>query len=332
MATAKPKKHHFVPRLLLKNFCSGTKENIFVLDKQTQNKYQASIYDAAAEKYFYEYSDKSFNIDTEEKLSLLEGRCGEIFKKIIETETLVNIDDAERKLLCLFTAIQTLRTNNQREKLGQINKTMSNAFRTMGIDPNHDINNFRELSKEDVKNASIINMLALGEEVARHFIDKELSLVKAPTDSEFYISDHPVTLYNYFPRHGRGNIGVALDGIEIHFPITPKLCLNFLCRKTLSQVRNRVQHVKLLKSQGLVIPINIADAEKYLNQFDHKECRELQPENIEFHNSLQVSQSIRFLYSKSGNFELAFDIFKSNPEIKNPPDFTGQYKAKTSED
>ena len=70
--------------------------------------------------------------------------------------------------------------------------------------------------------------------------EKEWTLVKAPKGEYFYISDHPVTMHNNSPRPGRGNIGLRLKGIEIHLPISPKLCISFMCPKTVDEIRIKV--------------------------------------------------------------------------------------------
>lgn len=318
MSSINPKKHHYVSQFLLKNFCEGGNKRLFVLDKKLERIYKSSLLDTGSEKYFYKSTDLNFHINTETKLSHLESTSAPIFSEIIRQESIAAISHTERTLLCLFASVQHLRTNNQRTQIKQINELISKSFRSDGIDPNKDVENFCELSQEDIKNASINNLHSLGAEMAEHFINKEITLVKAPDMAEFYISDHPIVLYNHFPRAGRGNLGLGLRGIEMQFPLSPKLCLVFFCSETVMKLRNSIRHCKAMKPHGIDMPLDMSEPLKYLDNLDAKATKILKHENVEFNNSLQVSQSSRFIYSHNGNFDLAIDMLKTNPELKDP--------------
>lgn len=322
MSSMKPKKHHYVPQFLLKNFCEEKNKRLFVLDKKLTRIYESSIIDTGSENYFYKSTDSNFDVDTETKLSQLETNCAPIFNKIIRQESIATISLSESTLLCLFTAVQTLRTNNPREQIKQINELISKSLKSEGINPNKDVENFREMSEEDIKNASIMNLHSLGAEMAEHFSDKEIALVKAPHGAAFYTSDHPVALYNHFPRPGIGNLGLGLRGIEIQFPLSPKLCLVFVCSETVKKIRHGINHCKTMKRYGIAAPLDMSEPQKYIDSLDAKVTKVLKPENVEFNNSLQVSQSSRFIYSINGNFDLALDMLKTNPELKDPVRFS----------
>ena len=53
----KPKKQHYVPQFLLRNFAIGqkSKAKLWVLDKRKGNVYQSSVHDVAHENLFYGY-------------------------------------------------------------------------------------------------------------------------------------------------------------------------------------------------------------------------------------------------------------------------------------
>ena len=42
-------------------------------------------------------------------------------------------------------------------------------------------------------------------------------------------------------------------------------------------------------------------------------------ENMQFHNSLQVASSTRFVYSIDGDFNLIHEMLKANPKFKEFP-------------
>ncbi len=318
MSSTEPKKHHYISQFLLKNFSHSENKNVFVLDKKNGKIYKSSLLDTGSENFFYKYTASKSDINTEAKLAKLESICAPIVNEVIRRESIEAISLKERTLLCLFASVQHLRTNKQREEIEQLNRFMSESFKSRGIDPNKDVENFKELSEEEIKNASISNLHSLGAELAQYFVDKEIRLVKAPDEVEFYISDHPITLYNYFPRAGRGNLGLGLRGIEIQFPLSPKLCMVFFCSKTVMKLRLAVSHCKTMKQLGIAVPLETSDPEKYLNELDAKLTKVLKPENVEFNNWLQVSQSSRFIYCHNGDFDLAVDVLRKSPELNNP--------------
>jgi len=269
------------------------------------------VVDVAHENHFYNDEEANYEIDTESKLAVIESECAPIISKIISDESIKDVNDFEKGLLSLFTTIQMSRTNNVREFLAVFNKEIAGWARESGIDPNKDIENFQEQTEDEIKKSSIDILRTIPGDLAKELNEKELALIKSPKGENFYISDHPVVMHNYYPRPGRGNLGIGLRGIEIHFPITPRLCLIFLCNKVVSEIRHKIKDQSMRMLFGKEFPVDMTEIQQFLNDTNNKNTRLLKPENVEFHNSLQVSQSSRFLYSKNNDFELAKDILKS---------------------
>jgi len=269
------------------------------------------VVNVAHENHFYNDEDANYEIDTESKLAVIESECAPIISKIISDESIKDVNDFEKGLLSLFTTIQMSRTNNVREFLVVFNKEIAGWARESGIDPNKDIENFQEQTEDEIKKSSIDILRTIPGDLAKELNEKELALIKSPKGENFYISDHPVVMHNYYPRPGRGNLGIGLRGIEIHFPITPRLCLIFLCNKVVSEIRHKIKDQSMRMLFGKEFPVDMTEIQQFLNDTNNKNTRLLKPENVEFHNSLQVSQSSRFLYSKNNDFELAKDILKS---------------------
>lgn len=313
-----PKKHHYIPQFILKNFCVSKKKQIYVFDKKKLNVFASHVRDVAHENSFYQDDGLGYEIDTESKLATLESKCAPIIERIISEESIKNVDKFEHTLLCLFTTVQLSRTKNTRERLSSINKIMADWFRRSGIDPNKDVENFREQTEIEVNESAINILRSAPGKLAGHLLDKECRLLKCPKGEHFYISDHPITMHNHDPRPGRGNHGLGLKGIEIHFPLSSKLCLTFICADTVSEIRRRVHDHNMRISQGTAFPIDMSEPEEFINGIDRKVTKVLVPENVEFQNSLQVSQSSRFVYSKDKEFELAKDMLRTNPELSEP--------------
>ena len=318
MEQSKPKKHHFVPQFILKNFCIGKKKMLYVFDKVELKIFPSNVRNAGHENYFYQDDEMGYDISTESKLGKLETISAPIIENIIKEQSLPRFGSAEHRIICLFIVVQLTRTNETREFLSGFNENMASWIRGLGHDPNMDVENFKELTEAEIKQSSIDILRSTPGDSVKHLLEKEWSLQKTPKGECFYISDNPVTMHNNYPRQGRGNQGIGLYGIEIHFPISPRLCIVFMCSKMISDFRRKVNEHNLRISQGTAFSIDMSEPEKLVNSIDKKEVRELKPENVEFQNSLQVINSSRFVYSKSKGFELAKDMLKTNPELREP--------------
>lgn len=313
------KKQHYVPQFLLKNWSHGKTNRVYVFDKKHNKSFSSSTKNIAHENNFYENGELGQENKTEIKLSNLECGVAPIISEIISDGSIKKLSDSEHKLLCLFSAVQMLRTNNSREFIEGLNDIISEKIQDWGFDPDTDVENFTTMSKEEVKNSSISMLNSMPIELVDNFIDKELTLLKAPDNSSFYISDHPIVKHNHFPREYRGNLGIGLYGIEIYFPISPQYCLSFLCSEVANEVKQGVKKHRAEKVLGLAKQYDISEAELMVESFENKTPYEVSLDNMDFNNSLQVISSTRFVYSTSEEFSLAFDMLKSNPEISTQP-------------
>jgi len=65
----KPKKQHYVPQFILRNFAYGKSKKIWVFDKRNGKSFSSSVKNSACENYFYETSEDIPPIGMEAKLS-----------------------------------------------------------------------------------------------------------------------------------------------------------------------------------------------------------------------------------------------------------------------
>jgi hypothetical protein len=127
-------------------------------------------------------------------------------------------------------------------------------------------------------------------------------------------------MYNHMPRPGRGNLGIGLDGIEIHMPLSRSLSVTYACPKMMGDMVEKIYKLRLLWSIGAAPKLpGSQDAEELVDSIKTGEARVMKPENMDFLNSLQVIQSSRFLYSSDGNFSLVEDMLRTNPECQSAP-------------
>ncbi|MEI7996972.1 MAG: DUF4238 domain-containing protein [Methylococcaceae bacterium] len=320
----KPKKQHYVPQFILRNFACGKSKKIWVFDKRNGKSFCSSVKNSACENYFYETSEDFASIGMEETLSKIEGFSSAIFQKITSEESLENLLSLEHKFLCLFTTIQLIRTKTAREQIKTMNDLLVSWVENSGFSID-DVENLEKMTEEDVSNAHILDLKNLVSSLVPHVLDKSLSLVKAPKGSVFFISDNPITLHNHFPREGRGNKGLNLKGIEIHFPISFKLCLVFLCSETTEMIKNKVDAELQRRRVGMGFPVDISEPLKFVDGLNDPKSKSIKSENVLFHNSLQVIQSSRFIYSNKNIFELVEDMLKTNPEVKFSPEIISNF-------
>ena len=126
-------------------------------------------------------------------------------------------------------------------------------------------------------------------------------------------------MYNHKPRPGRGNLGIALDWIEIQMPISKKLSLTFVCSRMINEMMEKLGRYKQLRSFRINLPVDTREVEELEYAIESGNVRELRPENVEFHNSLQVIHSSRFIYSSKNDFSLVQDMLTTNPECMHSP-------------
>jgi hypothetical protein len=313
-----PKKQHFVPQFVLKNFTSGKKKRVFVFDKRRKVAHASSVRDAACEKGFYNINIDGKDYTIENKLASLESISSEVISTVVQQETLANINPAEFRIFSLFCAVQILRTPMRREFNQQFQNAIVDWVKRQGGDVDQ-IQNFKVLDEAGIKQSHIHNINSLAIKFSEHFRDKALMLVKAPPGHEFFISDNPITMYNHIETPGRGNLGLALDGIEINIPLSKKLSLTFACPKMINEIIHAVRKYKQFRSFGFITPRDTREAEELVYAIESGNATELKPENIQFYNSLQVIQSSRFVYSARDDFSLIIDMLRTNPECMYSP-------------
>jgi len=311
------KKQHFVPQFILKNFVTEN-NSIWIFDKKSGKSFSSAIRDSASEKYFYQFGAKNQGIDLEEDISKLESDCAPIIQKIINEATIKNINHTEHLTICLFVAVQYLRTYRIRETLGQINEILIKELEKENINVG-DIEGIHALSKNEIKESTILGMYPSSLSIAKELMEKNLALFVSSSDSEFLISDNPVTLHNHQPRPNRGNLGFKLKGIEIYFPITPIMCIVFTCPSLLDDLKNKINRARLLKHVGQLNNLDINESSNLINSYISKSPMKLKQVNVDFQNSLQVIYSSRFIYSCKDNFTMVTDMLKKSPELKSSP-------------
>lgn len=299
------KKQHYVPQFLLKRFGTGKKnrEKIWVLDKLTGKVFQSSVKDVGHENNFYEHEYLQLNA-IENLLGNTECYAANLISRINKSGELLFRDKSEIIRLSYFLAAQISRSPVVRAGMENFRQIFVDKFGAgIKVHPD-DPKTLGEYGVDDDKFASL-RFLKNVPELAKMLQDKDWFLCKAPSNSDYIISDNPVTKHNMIERPGRGNLGLRNQGIEIYMPISPEYTIQALC-PTLSKV-------VICKSQL---------SDEYHNAFQRGSSIAESSENIEFLNLLQVIWAERFIYARSKeHLIMPINMLKTNPEFKKGPRF-----------
>lgn len=295
-----PRKHHSVPRSLLRQFAGNNQSLLFVYDKERDKVIRASPNDSGAERDFYVIKDGLLRLNWEPAFQQLDDRLAHILHALTSISALSDIGAALRSEIPLLAATQLLRTKLQRTSIADVAAQLNATFEPLGIEQ-------IDISDAEIRRTHLQHLLGIAE-VAKVLGTKDMLLLSATdTSSTLWISDNPVVMFNNFPY---GHFGIAASGIEIYFPISPTRCLAFYCPSIADQIRESLDpsHPR----PNLTDPI----FSKILEGIDHETLVPIDHKFVAFLNELQVRQSSRFLYSPSHDLRPAAQILSLHPSIK----------------
>lgn len=276
------KLEHYVPQFYLRNFSiKNNGKNVFCFDKTNLKKFISSIENIACEKYFYDFpiGDKT----VEEKLADVEAIFSSAYEKLVANKDLNKLNWAERVSIAYFFAIQEMRTREMREILKDITKSLIKLL------SRHKVSRELEKELERIKAADYpkefqIRMFAHAKEFVDAILSMKWILIVNKTDMLYWTSDQPISRFNPH-KDPLGNLGYLSEGVQIFFPLNPRLSL-CLC-----------------------------DLVEYFPYPDRMETTDIN--NIIFQNHLQMRWSTRFVLSQDEDFSLAEKILQMEPELRN---------------
>ncbi|WP_108945504.1 DUF4238 domain-containing protein [Shewanella halifaxensis] len=309
-----PKKQHYVPQFLLRNFSVENTEKLFTFNKQQDKVFPTTVRDSASENGFYNIEVSENKYTLEHKLVNLETLASQVISKICLAESLADLEEDDHQILCFFAANLLLRVKRQRIFTSQLNAGMANFARKLGLDPNS-FSNFSELTKEEVdfQHVNFVNKELF--KFANRFGDKAVGLLRSPDNCSFIISDNPVVMYCYKPDKFKSK-GVSVPGIEIFLPISKKLCISFLCVDFFHELAEKVTIIEDNKANNPELSlIDISYAKPLIESIKTGEASNVNENHVEFVNSLQIIDSWSYIYNDSDDFSLAKKIINNNPAI-----------------
>jgi len=281
----KIKIQHYVPQFYLRNFANKDGSTYFTncFDKVAQKIYTVNIDSIAAEKYFYD-DDEDTNQSVERKLGQMEATFSQTCSTLVKEEDVSVLSPDERKALAYFVTLQEVRTREFREMIRDMLKQLAERL------------SHERLAEAFKKQLDRVSAEGYPKEFQIDFLIKEVPylaailnqmkwvLLRNKTSMPYWTSDHPVNRHNPNDLIPYGNLGLRSPGIEIYFPLSPKLALM------------------------------ICDPRGPGSLFDEKfSITDVQ--NVIFQNHLQVKWSTRHIFSPGEDFSLAQEMLKETPEL-----------------
>lgn len=314
--TRHPKIQHYVPRAVLRGFCCGDNEQIWAHDKHTGRTFITNLHNVASESHFYDFELAGYPVTLERSLSDLENSVAPIFRIIARERSIASLSAQQRAVLAYFFSVQLVRTRAYREQMKEAIRVISDELIARGLSQD-------QLAAFDTSEVAIkdqaMRSLALAQQYVPHFLNKTWLLFGRSPGLPFWTSDHPIALQNLTDRGNRGSLGIAVDGIEIYFPISSSVCLCMMCRRmggsfvtAGAKHHARLREAKRLDADMLAEDIALLGILDALEQGTAAECTDANMENI---NALQVAGSSRFVFSSESDFRMADEMLTEFPDL-----------------
>jgi len=316
----RPKKHHYVPQFLLRNFARVGGTRLYVFDKQNDRVFPASVADVAAENRLYEFSLGNVTATIESSLADFESKVAGVLREVLSNDNLAALTVYQRVVLSGLVAQLLLRSPQQRAAMRHINAELRQRVAAMGTDPDllPQLKVF-DNNEEKVFTASVLP------DLMKQFIpvitEKAWILHSVPEDEMLYISDNPVVMHNEMKFGLRGNLGLAVEGVEVYLPVSWSRCLGMYCPSVRSGLEAAYEEYQRLSAAGWqpLPPPPPEEAVRLFEAFHTGKCSPLPRVSVEFVNSLQVWNAERYVYSGVDNFALARQMLASSPRLRTGP-------------
>ena len=276
------KKHHYVPQSVLRGFSfDQTQRQLYVFDKIRMMSFTSSVYNAGCENQFNTVEIEGQTVSFERLFQTNDDQLARLLNKIRNDRSLARLTPEDRFALSEVVAAQMIRTKLVRTTLRSIAEQLSKTLREAGIDPG-EVDGFSIPTDQEIRRAALASFLDL-QEIVDSLQKKRPILIHSCESDFFWISDHPVVLYNSFPY---GERGLNSPGIEIYFPVSCDLVLGFFC----PSIELKIQ--QLLTDQ---LSVEFKKYEEIYRGLQEGYSVSLGAGTGHFLNELQVRSSSRFL-------------------------------------
>lgn len=310
------KVQHYVPQFLLRNFGVGKKDQLNVFDKKTEKTFKTNCKNVACESRFYDFEIDENKLSIEPSLSRIESKAKPIIKSIIEQETLTNLSAEDRAHISIFLAVQFTRTKHFRENFNQIPRMLRETLYKRGF-TDEQLEGVNDYITQPSENDTAIMAARMISEAPKnfavHFANKVWLLAKSSSNIHFIIGDNPISLDNQLDMKPYGNLGIAVKGIEINFPLTPKLALLMWCPSNADiffEARKKYESIGINASKSISDTIESMTSGRPLLFSD---------DNVVNFNSRQIFFAERYVFSVTNDFGLVKEMVGTDSRLRHGP-------------
>lgn len=281
-----------------------------------------------AERDFNSAQASDVIISFENKFQLLEDRSSCVIRKILETRNLLSLGPLEFADLNLFVVAQILRSKMWRENAESITREIKRRAPGLKMSPDTSLITDDQFNKL----LQLKNAFESLDKLAYLLCQKLCFLMIGNGTDPIYISDSPVVMHNLNDYGPYGNIGLALAGIEIYFPLSAEVILAYNCPTIAEQMKRNIETAEknaskafgaaFLSKNGLDVrsKFEIAEAKAQICRaqtafklLTKHRCVPMSADNHLYVNSLQISSSHRYIASKFNDFDLVRKGLKERP-------------------
>ncbi len=302
---------HYVPQFLLRNFLIGKNDKLHVFDKQTEKVFATNVKNIAAESRFYDFKIMDQDLTIEPGLSKIEDMAQPIISSILEADSLTRLTAEDRATLCIFLAIQFTRTKWFREQFRELPRQLEGWIRERhGEDA--DLSSIAQHIKVPDENELAIvaarSIARAAKDLSVHFANKIWVLGATESDYPFIIGDNPIGLQNMTDMGPYGNLGLAVRGIEIYFPLSLRRVLAMWC----PSFENLFRAAALRDGAA-------SGAQQVLAAMESGSPLAYTPKHVLNFNSIQIRHAERFIFSSNGDFALARKMLSDHESYRVGP-------------
>jgi hypothetical protein len=311
------KVQHYVPQFLLRNFCNGNGNQVWVYDKTQNRSFPTNTKNVAGEGRFYDFDFEGFPLSLEPWLSDLEGKSKTVIDAVLAADRIDVISVEQKQALAAFLAVQLTRTKTFREEWKSFPRMLREHLQRNGdvVAPGSQAEELlREAPDNDTKEQTARIVFQAPKTYSKYFLDKVWLLVATSMDHPFWTSDNPLTRQNLVERPHRGNLGLMSPGIEIYLPLSPTRALAMMCPGLVELVHDGAKTLRTNSDASSVDPVVVmSDALRNGALIPYI------PANVQNFNSLQVFWSERYVFSSGNEFDLAESMLHDEPNLKHGP-------------
>lgn len=283
-----PKAQHYVPRLLLRQFTHRPLEEYpptEVYDLAGGKRFRTSIKNIAQEIHFYNHHDDNGNVLSLEPWlnEKVEGPAAAALAALSAAGDVRALLPPQREAIAKFVATLAVRCSFARDEISEMPKALLQFLEARGdvVAPAFraqlDTNRDSDVA---VHNGVIEDIARLAPALAA----QRWLLAEAPPGREFCSSDNPVVRFNPLDLGAYGNGGLLSLGMQLHVAISPNLLLMLL------------------------------DARHYHIQEGGSE--RYSKDNLLHYNALLAAMAHRFLFSRSGDFDVRPGMYRGGPRVQ----------------